>query len=39
MTESSAISPITTWVTFAFAGLILGGIVAYLAAISRKAKK
>jgi hypothetical protein len=39
MTDSSVISPITTIVTFGFTALIIGGIVLYLAAISRKEKK
>jgi hypothetical protein len=32
------ISPITTIVTFGFAGLIVGGIVLYLALMSRRKK-
>ncbi len=39
MTDLGTISPLTTLVTFGFAGLIVGGIVVYLALISRKAKK
>ncbi len=39
MNDVSTISPLTTWVTFGFAGLIVGGVVLYLALISRKAKK
>ena len=39
MNDVSAISPLTTLVTFGFAGLIVGGVVLYLALISRKAKK
>lgn len=39
MTDLSVISPMTTMVTFGFAALIIGGIVLYLAAISRKDKK
>jgi hypothetical protein len=39
MTELATISPLTTLVTFAFAGVIIGGVVLYLALISRKAKK
>jgi hypothetical protein len=39
MADSSVISPISTFVTFAFAGLVIGGMVLYLALISRKAKK
>jgi hypothetical protein len=39
MTEASMISPLTTVVTFAFAGLVIGGVVVYLALISRKGKK
>ncbi len=39
MTDATAISPLTTFVTFAFAGLIVGGLVFYLALTSRKAKK
>jgi hypothetical protein len=39
MTDMSTISPLTTFVTFAFAGIIVGGVVLYLALISRKAKK
>jgi hypothetical protein len=38
MADSSVISPITTIVTFGFAGLIVGGIVLYLGLISRKKK-
>lgn len=39
MTDVSTISPLTTFVTFAFAGLVIGGMVLYLALISRKTKK
>ena len=39
MNDGSTISALTTWVTFGFAGLIVGGVVLYLALISRKAKK
>ncbi len=39
MNDVSTISPLTTWVTFGFAGLIVGGVVLYLALISRKVKK
>jgi hypothetical protein len=37
--EAATISPLTSWVTYSFAGLIVGGIVLYLALISRKQKK
>lgn len=36
MTDVSSISLLTTVVTFAFAGLIVGGMVLYLALASRK---
>jgi hypothetical protein len=39
MADATTISPLTTLVTFGFAGLIVGGVVLYLALISRKAKK
>lgn len=39
MTDSGVISPLTTLVTFGFAGLIVGGMVLYLALTSRKVKK
>ncbi len=39
MTDATTISPLTTFVTLAFAGLIVGGIVLYLALISRKRKE
>ncbi len=39
MTDATTISPLTTFVTFGFAGLVVGGIVLYLALISRKEKK
>lgn len=39
MTDVSAISLLTTVVTFAFAGLIVGGMALYLALASRKEKK
>ena len=39
MTDATTISPLTTLVTFGFAGLVVGGIVLYLALISRKEKK
>lgn len=39
MTDVSTISPLTTFVTFAFAALVVGGLIFYLALISRKAKK
>lgn len=39
MSDLSTISPLTTLVTFAFAGIIVGGMALYLALISRKAKK
>ena len=39
MSDVSIISPLTTLITFGFAGLIVGGIVLYLALISRKVKK
>ena len=39
MSDASTISPLTTLITFVFAGLIVGGIVVYLALISRKVKK
>jgi hypothetical protein len=39
MTDVSAISPLTTLVTFGFAGLVVGGLVLYLALASRKGKK
>jgi hypothetical protein len=39
MTDVSTISPLTTFVTFAFAGLVIGGMVLYLALLSRKTKK
>lgn len=39
MTDSATLSPLTMWVSYGFAGLIVGGIVLYLALISRKVKK
>lgn len=39
MTDATTISPLTTLVTFGFAGLIVGGMVLYLALISRKRKE
>lgn len=39
MTHVSAISPLTTFITFGFAAVIVGGVVLYLALISRKTKK
>lgn len=39
MNDISTISPLTTLVTFGFAGLIVGGVVLYLSLISRKTKK
>lgn len=39
MSDPTTISPLTTLITFGFAGLIIGGIVLYLALISRKVKK
>ncbi len=39
MTDASVINPITTIVTFGFAGLIVGGMVLYLALTGRKNKK
>lgn len=39
MTDVSTISPLTTFVTFAFAGLVIGSMVLYLALLSRKTKK
>jgi hypothetical protein len=37
--EAATISPLTAFVTYGFAGLIVGGMVLYLALISRKQKK
>lgn len=37
--EASTINPLTTLVIYGFAGLIVGGMVLYLALISRKQKK
>jgi hypothetical protein len=37
--DAATISPLTTLVTYVFAGLIVGGMVLYLALISRKEKK
>jgi hypothetical protein len=39
MTDVTTISPLTTFVTFAFAVLVVGGMVLYLALMSRKEKK
>ena len=39
MTDVSAISPLTTFVTFAFAAVVVGGIVLYLALTSREEKE
>lgn len=39
MTDASTITPLTTFVTFGFAALIVGGLILYLALVSRKAKK
>ena len=39
MSDPTTISPLTTFVTFGFAGLVIGGMVLYVALISRKEKK
>jgi hypothetical protein len=39
MVDSGSISPLTNLVTFSFAGIIVGGIVVYLALTGRKTKK
>ena len=39
MNDIATISPLTTLVTMAFAGLIVGGLVLYLALLSRKTKE
>lgn len=39
MNDASTIAPLTTLVTFGFAGLIVGGLILYLALVSRKTKK
>jgi hypothetical protein len=39
MTEIATISPLTTLVLYAFTAIVVGGVVLYLALISRKAKK
>jgi hypothetical protein len=37
--DATTISPLAALVTYGFAGLIVGGIVFYLALMSRKEKK
>lgn len=39
MNDAATIAPLTTLVTFGFVGLIVGGLILYLALIGRKAKK
>lgn len=39
MADSGTINALTTLVTFAFAGIVIGGIVLYLALASRKTEK
>jgi len=39
MNDIATISPLTTLVTLAFAALIVGGLVLYLALMSRKPKE
>lgn len=39
MTDTTAISTLSTFVTFGFAALVVGGMVLYLALMSRKEKK
>lgn len=39
MADTETISTLTTLVTFAFTGIVVGGLVLYLALTSRKVKK
>ena len=39
MADTMTIAPLTTVVTFAFAALIVGGLVVYLALTGRREKK